>query len=99
MNYLPTVIFGLIISGSFFKSAIAANGKPQLATMNKQTIFHLLIYNQNIYLVPRNANDIDRKINENKSTNFYMFYLTVLKVKKIHIRKIFMTRSLDFLPR
>jgi hypothetical protein len=31
--YLPTVIFGLIISGSFFKSATAANGKPQLATM------------------------------------------------------------------
>jgi hypothetical protein len=31
---LPTVIFGLIISGSFFKSAIAANGKPQLATKN-----------------------------------------------------------------
>ncbi len=35
---LPTVILGLIISGSFFKSAIAANGKPQLATIEKQKI-------------------------------------------------------------
>jgi len=41
--YLPTVIFGLIISGSFFKSATAANGKPQLATMNKQNIFDCLL--------------------------------------------------------
>jgi hypothetical protein len=32
---IPTVIGGLIISGSFFKSAIAANGKPQLATKKK----------------------------------------------------------------
>jgi hypothetical protein len=37
--FLPTVIFGLIISGSFFKSAIAANGKPQLATKNKSNFF------------------------------------------------------------
>lgn len=29
---IPTVIFGLIILGSFFKSAKAANGKPQFAT-------------------------------------------------------------------
>ena len=28
----PTVIFGLIISGSFFMSAMAARGMPQLAT-------------------------------------------------------------------
>ena len=28
----PTVILGLMISGSFFKSAMAANGRPQLAT-------------------------------------------------------------------
>lgn len=36
---LPTVIFGLMISGSFFKSAIAAIGKPQLATKQKYCIF------------------------------------------------------------
>ena len=29
---LPTVMLGLIISGSFFMSARAANGMPQLAT-------------------------------------------------------------------
>jgi len=31
-RHIPKVILGEIIDGSFFKSAIAASGKPQFAT-------------------------------------------------------------------
>jgi hypothetical protein len=34
---------------------MAANGKPQLATKNKQILFIRLSINKNIYSVPRNA--------------------------------------------
>ena len=33
---LPVVIFGLMISGSFFMSAIAASGRPQFATVGME---------------------------------------------------------------
>ena len=33
---LPTVIFGEMIAGSFLKSAIAARGMPQFATVERK---------------------------------------------------------------
>jgi hypothetical protein len=55
ISILPTVIFGLIISGSFFKSAIAANGKPQFATIEIHEYSFVEFKSKFFYLVPRNA--------------------------------------------
>ena len=42
---LPVVIFGLIISGSFFMSAMAASGNPQFATGPKSAEQNMNLYN------------------------------------------------------
>jgi hypothetical protein len=64
LDDLPNVILGLIIDASFFRSAKAAKGRPQFATIFSkriQVFFQIkeMFKNSSIYVVPKNADEID----------------------------------------